>query len=154
MGFTTTCILFSGLCLAMVRAECGDDCKAKGGKCSWERLDPLLWKYQGACREGKWGQDQVCYCGYCYTKHKPCDQHPGCRGKCQRNPPGKDWKVTGDCYKGCKCWEKRQYTCHQDEDCIANGGYCSVKPINTDDQISRGKCFRQNGPVKCLCYKR
>merc|ERR1719153_2201142 len=165
MGFTTTCILFSGLCLALGRAECGDDCKAKGGKCSWKRLNPLLWKYRGACREGKWGQDQVCYCGYCYTKHKPCDQHPDCRGKCQKNPPGFDWTVTGDCYKGCKCWEEvSQNTCPQDKKCVAKGGFCSDK-IDDDEEeededvddkkpsdglslVRIGKCYSLTSPGK------
>merc|ERR1712240_221925 len=157
MGLITSWILFSGLIVALVRAKCGDSCKAKGGICYPSRPRPhckscqpkLGDKYLGMCREGSW--PNLCYCGYCYAKlAKPCIQVPSCRGTCSRRKPaathGRGWMLTGDCSKGCKCYEETSPSCPTRS---CNYGMCQpkVNGIPRDERV--GACASSD----CECYK-
>merc|ERR1712142_425886 len=158
MRLTTSWILFSGLCIALVRAECGDNCKAKGGKCYPSRPRPHCkacqpqpgGKYLGMCREGSW--PNLCYCGYCYAKR--CFQAPWCRGKCSRKiPAGAGWIVTGKCSKGCKCYEKVR--CAPSRSCSKVGCQPKANGIPRDEIIGRCassqcKCYKCHQSQKCL----
>merc|ERR1711942_337043 len=154
MGVTTTCILFSGLCLALAMAECGDECKAKGGQCFLNSQNTGL-EYLGVCREGSW--PKVCYCGYCYGK--PCSQQPHCKGKCsgkcQRESPGKEWAITGDCDRnsGCKCWERK--SCPQTPNCATTDGPGWCGPDHPSSNIPDDEKIGPCDPFskECICWK-
>ena len=100
--------------MALASAACWDECEvslifsfiqnnifelflqAKGGKCSWKKPNDGS-EYSGTCREGKWGEGEYCYCGYCYLK--PCKPIVTCKGQCQRRSPGRGWTSTSYCDK-------------------------------------------------------
>merc|ERR1712142_1025950 len=133
-------------------AECGDDCKAKGGKCYRALQRRPANDYLGMCREGKW--PNMCYCGFCYAR--PCRQvFSGCKGRCSRRSPGRDWTVTGTCDRGnsgCKCWERKK-SCPQTPNCKSKvgPGWCGPDHPRSDGDEKLGPCDPFN--KQCVCWK-
>eukprot|EP00092_Neocalanus_flemingeri_P012713 GFUD01013700.1.p1 GENE.GFUD01013700.1~~GFUD01013700.1.p1 ORF type:complete len:174 (+),score=22.33 GFUD01013700.1:86-607(+) len=160
MGSITARIVFSGLCLALASAGCKKaekECKGKGGECSWK--DPGEGSEKsGLCREGKWGEGEYCYCGYCWVRPKPCDPTDNCKGKCSRKSPGKGWTSTSYCDRetGCKCWEEIVIPkqCFQDPTCnLLRRGTCFTKPPLAFGWTKIGGCKSKDGSPKCNCYR-
>eukprot|EP00091_Calanus_sinicus_P001559 TRINITY_DN11571_c0_g1_i1.p1 TRINITY_DN11571_c0_g1~~TRINITY_DN11571_c0_g1_i1.p1 ORF type:complete len:122 (-),score=23.88 TRINITY_DN11571_c0_g1_i1:172-537(-) len=107
MGYLAACLVFYGLCISLSSAACGDECRAKGGRCLWKNPGDGSEFLGSYCREGKWGEGEYCYCGTCYGR--TCEQTPTCNGKCQKASPGYGYTSSSYCNEGlgCKCWEKK-----------------------------------------------
>merc|ERR1711911_337633 len=103
-----------------------NNCKNKGGICSRKYQNGLQWL--GYCREGTWPASltsPVIDCGYCIgcpTKENICNM---IGGKCSRNSPGVDYRLTaytcknlsGVPQKGCRCWIKCHIVCKRGTIC-------------------------------------
>merc|ERR1712142_529538 len=74
---------FFGLCLALAKAKCGDECKANRGMCYWQR--PKNHEKIGKCDEGKQGQGTYCSCGDCYR--------PNCRRSCEKGQNAREYHL-------------------------------------------------------------
>eukprot|EP00092_Neocalanus_flemingeri_P086077 GFUD01108414.1.p1 GENE.GFUD01108414.1~~GFUD01108414.1.p1 ORF type:complete len:174 (-),score=33.99 GFUD01108414.1:135-656(-) len=159
MGSITAWIVFSGLCLALASAGCEQaekECEKKGGECSWKDPGGDLEK-SGLCREGKWGEGEYCFCGYCWVKPKPCEQVDTCKGECSKKSPGKGWISTSYCDRssGCKCWTKFvQPKCSPDLKCMFNRGTCVKIPEGKPIPTQVGSCKSSDASRPCYCIRK
>ena len=95
-SFWNKSFTFAAAFLTVAFAACGEECEKKGGKCAWKSPGDG-YSYDGICREGKWGEGELCYCGYCYVKK--CEQTSSCRGICQQRKPRGDYVSNSYCDK-------------------------------------------------------